>query len=80
MQRIRPGSLMIRVLAVFFAILTAYATYQNVSRHPIDMRPASVKTPALETPALETAAAGPEILLQEPIETAAPETIRQRPY
>ena len=60
---------MIRVLAVFFALLTAYATYQNVSRHPIDMRPASVKAPALET-----AAAGPEILHQEPIGTAASQT------
>jgi hypothetical protein len=32
MHRIRPGSLMIRVLAVLFGLMTAYATYVNAGR------------------------------------------------
>jgi hypothetical protein len=34
-MRIRLGTLMIRLLAVFFGLMTAYGTYLNVSRQPI---------------------------------------------
>lgn len=53
-MRIRPGSLMIRLLAVFFGLMTAYGTYLNVSRQPIGEGPAAEESrppvAAVETP------------------------------
>jgi len=47
-NRIRPGSLMIRVLAVFFGVVTAYATYVNAGRQPISGAPAPVEQALLD--------------------------------